>query len=67
MADGSDSADRPALVRGMDEKKLERALYEALSQFGSAAFIGEFEADSEITIDGAFNLRRVARRLLRQN
>jgi hypothetical protein len=47
-----------------ETKRLEKAIYEALHASGPSAFIGEFQPGREITIDGAFNLRSVAKHLL---
>jgi hypothetical protein len=52
-------------MTGKEEDALARAIYDALAQSDDNAYLGPFDIDKRITIDGAFNLRLAAQSLMK--
>ena len=47
-------------------EKMAKLLHEALEAASPPAFVGDYQKGREITLDGSFDLRKVAKDLLRQ-
>ena len=55
-----------AKKRALTSLEIARAVYAALTKHGARAFISEFSTHDPVTIDGRFNLSKVAADLRRE-